>query len=270
MRPMDQLSDLSLSRRLERCEARANASFVEARARLWPEVGATWIERAGAFAMFDGVGSPLTQTFGLGIFETPAAEDLEVLEEFFASRGAAVFHEVSPLAEFETVKLLTARGYRLVEMTSVMYRPLTSVPASDSAIRARVAAADEVELWASVAAEGWSELAEVAPLMRDLGRISATAAGAFPFFAELDGRPIATGALVIHDGVGLLAGASTIPSGRNRGAQRALLEARLRHAAARGCDLAMMCAAPGSASQRNGERQGFRIAYTRLKWGRQT
>jgi hypothetical protein len=27
-----------------------------------------------------------------------------------------------------------------------------------------------------------------------------------------------------------------------------------------------MCCAPGSASQRNAERHGFRIAYTRTKW----
>jgi len=33
-----------------------------------------------------------------------------------------------------------------------------------------------------------------------------------------------------------------------------------------GCDLAVMCAEAGSASQRNAERQGFRIAYTRTKW----
>jgi hypothetical protein len=37
---------------------------------------------------------------------------------------------------------------------------------------------------------------------------------------------------------------------------------------ARGCDLALMGAAPGSGSQRNAERNGFRIAYTRLKWKR--
>jgi len=37
-------------------------------------------------------------------------------------------------------------------------------------------------------------------------------------------------------------------------------------AESQGCDLAMMCAQPGSASQRNAERQGFRIAYTRIKW----
>ena len=72
---------------------------------------------------------------------------------------------------------------------------------------------------------------------------------------------------MIHEGVALLAGASTIPSARNRGAQRALLEARLRHAASQGCDLAMMGASPGSTSQKNAERQGFRIAYTRIKWG---
>jgi hypothetical protein len=28
----------------------------------------------------------------------------------------------------------------------------------------------------------------------------------------------------------------------------------------------MMAAAPGGVSQRNAEREGFRIAYTRIKW----
>jgi hypothetical protein len=73
--------------------------------------------------------------------------------------------------------------------------------------------------------------------------------------------------MFIHNGVALLAGASTIPEGRKQGAQLALLESRLRYAVEKGCDLAMMVALPGSASQRNAERQGFRIAYTRIKWG---
>ena len=34
--------------------------------RLHPESGATWIECAGAYAVFDGVNSPVTQSFGLG------------------------------------------------------------------------------------------------------------------------------------------------------------------------------------------------------------
>jgi hypothetical protein len=32
------------------------------------------------------------------------------------------------------------------------------------------------------------------------------------------------------------------------------------------CDLAMMVAEPGSDSQRNAQRQGFLVAYTRIKW----
>ena len=73
-------------------------------------------------------------------------------------------------------------------------------------------------------------------------------------------------ALAIHAGVAHFAGASTMPEGRRNGAQLALLDARMRHAAAHGCDLALMGAAPGSGSQRNAERHGFRIAYTRVKW----
>jgi hypothetical protein len=60
--------------------------------------------------------------------------------------------------------------------------------------------------------------------------------------------------------------AGAIPESRNLGAQNALLDARLRYAAASGCTLAIMGAAPGSQSQRNAEKNGFRIAYTRTKW----
>ena len=84
--------------------------------------------------------------------------------------------------------------------------------------------------------------------------------------AEIDGQPVATGVVFIANGVALLAGASTIPNARRKGAQSQLLEARLRYAVEQGCDLAMMCALPGSPSQRNAQRNGFQIAYTRTKW----
>src|SRR5262245_63706350 len=103
-------SDLALSRRLERAEASSNAEFVEARARLFPESGAEWIEVAGAYAMFDGVGSPLTQTFGLGVFDPVTQADMERLEEFFKKRGAHVHHEVCPMGEPALLALLYERG----------------------------------------------------------------------------------------------------------------------------------------------------------------
>jgi GNAT superfamily N-acetyltransferase len=133
-------------------------------------------------------------------------------------------------------------------------------------VSVRQIAAHETQLWAETSAAGWSEFVEFAPLILDLAQLSAARQGGGAFLAELDGQAIATGSLVLHEGVALLAGASTIPSARQQGAQAALLRSRLQFAAEQGCDLAMMCAAPGSASQRNAERQGFRIAYTRIKW----
>src|SRR4026207_872053 len=99
-------ADIDLARRLERTEALSNAQFVEARAKAFPDRGATWIEVAGTHAMFDGVGSPVTQTFGLGMFEPITAEQLTELEEFFQSRGAEIFHEVCPLADSSVFELI--------------------------------------------------------------------------------------------------------------------------------------------------------------------
>jgi GNAT superfamily N-acetyltransferase len=263
-------SDLHLSRRLEKAEARSNADFVEARAKVSPESGALWTQVAGAYAMYDGAASPLTQTFCLGVFEAPSRADMERLEQFFGERGAPVFHEVSPLADQGLLALLNERGYQPIEFTSVMFRQIR--PGSglsrprDESIRVRVVGADEQGLWARTAARGWSEFAELSEFMQGLAEVSAKRSEALSFLAESEGQAVAAGALSICEGVALLAGASTVPEWRKRGAQLALLDARLSYAAGQGCDIAMICTQPGSASQRNAERHGFRIAYTRVKW----
>ena len=102
--------------------------------------------------------------------------------------------------------------------------------------------------------------------MRNFGVINTQCTGSHPFLAELEGQPVATGMLFIYDDVAILAGASTLPEARSRGAQNALLDARLRYAKERGCTLAMMAALPGSQSQKNAQKNGFQIAYTRTKW----
>ena len=263
-------SDLSLSRRLERAEARANVSFVEARANAFPDVGAEWLDVRGAYAMFDGPESPVTQTFGLGLFEPTSPADLDLLESFFKTRGAPVCHEVSPLADPTTVALLNERGYQPFEFTSVMFRPISRgqrfAELRNEKIKVRRIEPHEGELWAQTSAQGWSEFLELGDFMLTFGRINAQRSDGLSFIAELQGKPIATGLMSMHEGVALLAGASTVPERRKQGAQLALLDQRLSYAADNGCDLAAMGALPGSASQRNAERQGFRIAYTRIKW----
>ena len=259
-------ADLVLARRLEFTEGNGNACFIDARAKHDPAGGAVRTTVCGALAMFDGTGSPLTQTFGLGIAEPATPAGLDELEHFFKSRGSDVFHEVSPLAGVDLLGTLAKLGYRPIELSSVLYQPIegwTPRP-PNPALRVRAVEAGEADLYARLAARGWSESPEVQPFIEGLARMSLDCATCF--VAEIGGTPIAAGAVFLHEGVALLAGASTVPEGRRQGAQLALLDTRLHYAASKGCDLAMMCAAPGSASQRNAERHGFRVAYTRTKW----
>jgi hypothetical protein len=265
-------SDLALSRRLEYAEGRASADFVEARALTFPDRGAAWMRLDGAFALFDGIDSPLTQTFGLGLQGGVSNEALDAVERFFFDRGAPAFHEVSPLSDGSVLALMNARGYHVVEFTSVMWRPiehgLEVAGRRNERVQVRAIEPHEHELWAQTAASGWSHLPELAPFLLDLARVNARRKNHLCFLAALDGEAVAAGGLALVNGVALLAGASTVPQARRQGAQLALLEARLAVAADHGCDIAMMGAQPGSDSQRNAERQGFRIAYTRVKWRR--
>jgi GNAT superfamily N-acetyltransferase len=265
-------SDLSLSRRLERAEGFACVQFVAARRNQFPASGAEWMECAGAYVAFDGIDSPITQTFSLGLLEDATPSTLDTLEKFFLDRGADVFHEVSPFAGVALFELLCSRGYRPIELTNVLYQPLPrsaelAAARLNNAVTVRTITPEEAPLWTSISARGWShEHPELHQFLLDVGVISANREGSTCFIAEVNGTPGAAGALCIHQGVALLAGAATVPELRRLGLQSALLQYRLQYAHDHGCDVAMIGTAPGSGSQRNAEREGFRIAYTRTKW----
>lgn len=261
-------ADRSLAMRLEGAEAYACAQFAEARKRLFPGSTSEWMKCAGATVVFDGIGAPTTQTFGLGLFEELTSASLDEIERFFLDRGAEVMHEVCPHAGTATLDLLCARGYRPFEISNVMYRAVErsadSLPAD---VRVRVVGPEEAEVWSSISTRGWShEHPELKEFVKQMGAIVLARQQSPCFLAELDGIPGAAGALIVHEGVALFGGAATVPELRQRGLQAALLQERMHYAADHGCDLAMMVAEAGSNSQRNAERKGFHVAYTRLKW----
>jgi hypothetical protein len=221
-------SDLALARRLERTEGHACVQFAEARRRLFPDSGAAWMECAGASVVFDGIDSPVTQTFGLGISEELTEAALDVIEKFFMDRGAPVFHEVSPLAGVAALSLLCSRQYRPVEISSVMHRPVEK-PEGSGNISVRITGPEEAQLWAGVSARGWThEHPELTSFVQQFGAIACAREQSPCFLAELDGQPGATGSLSIHNGVALFAGAATVPEMRRRGLQSALLQERMR------------------------------------------
>jgi len=257
-------SDLVLSKRLERAEGHACLQYAEARRRLFPDSGAEWME----YAVFDGIQSPVTQTFGLALFEDLTPASLDVIERFFLDRGAPVLHEVSPFAGVAALQMLCARNYWPIEISNVLCRSVERPAAEEQrAVSVRVITQEEAQLWSNISARGWShEHPELGDFLLDLGTIAAAREDALCFLAEHDGTPGAAGVLCIHNGVALFGGSATVPELRRRGLQSALLHKRMCYAFDHGCDLAMIVVQPGSDSQRNAERQGFRIAYTRTKW----
>ncbi len=264
-------SDKALSQKIERAEALSTAGFVESRAELFPERGAEWIETAGVYACFDGAESPCTQTFGLGLFEEINDAVLDEIEEFFRSHDAPVFHEVSPFADSSVLALLIERGYQPIDLTSVMYRMLGAddplgLPKNPN-ISTRVVVADEIDIFINTAVAGrTAETPELRKIRTALCQVGANSKGAKSFLAESGGNPIATGTLYVYGDIAELGGARTIPEYRNYGAHNALIEARLIFAVEHGCSIAIIGASPGSQSQRNAEKNGFRIAYTRIRW----
>lgn len=251
--------DLPLARCLERAEGLVGASFVEARRSSEVE----WREVGGAIANFDGLASPMTQTFALGL---DGEIDLPAIEEFFSTRGADTLHEVSPYAGVETFAQLTARGYHPIELSNVLVQPMRDAEASPS-VRV-IDPAIEGDVWIETAIAGWSTDPTTLNFIRDIAELAIRNRRMTQYLVEHDGQPVATGSLGIEGEVALLAGASTIPAARGRGAQTALLSTRLADARRRGCTVAMIVSSVGSVSQRNAEREGFRVAYTRTKWRR--
>jgi hypothetical protein len=63
------------------------------------------MESSGAYAVFDGIGSPVTQSFGLGLFEELTAASLNVIERFFLDRGAQVDPRGEPTCGRSCAKL---------------------------------------------------------------------------------------------------------------------------------------------------------------------
>lgn len=262
--------DSSIGRRLDEALTKEGAAYVEAWERVLPGSGAESLWVGGGCVLFTGVDSPVTQAIGLGR-EGPVSEaDLDAVEHFFAERGAVPRINLFPFAHPSLVEELGRRCYRVEEFENALARPLSSNDSFDLpavGVEVRVVGDREFEGLARVVARGFKSAAPEDALTEiDMApaRVSPFISGVTSYVASVDGTPVGGGSLAIHDGIATMFGDATLPEWRGRGVQTALLKARLERALRAGCDLAAAGSSPGSGSQRNMERLGFRVAYTQV------
>ena len=240
-------------------------------ARIRPEISSAAEQIAGGWAVFTGVGSPISEARGLGMDGPVTADDMDRLESFYHSRGDAIRIEVCPLSDPTLHQLLATRGYRLLEFSNMLARPLgdgqsMESPAANGRITTRIAASSEGPIWAETVARCFAGQMPITQELIDVVSCWTQSTIGACYFAHLDGEIAGGGSVAMNAAVALLGGAGTVERFRNRGVQQALIAARLAHAVRTGCDLAMTVTLPGCGSQRNCERYGFQVAYTRAKF----
>jgi GNAT superfamily N-acetyltransferase len=248
-------ADTLLARRIEGAEA--------AIARGCAGAGAAWAEFAGGCAVFQGIDSPLTQVVGIGLNGPTPEPEVDALETFFRSRGARVRLDLCPLADPALLESLGARGYRPAEFNIVLARRLPG-PAETPAPRALRIGAGQEDVWAATVGRGFFGEFPLTPDEMEVGRAIAAMPGVECYLAWEDGEPAAGGALTVHGGLATLFADSARDAYRRRGLHRELIAARLNEAMAKGCDMATASTLPGSPSQRNYERLGFEVVYTKI------
>jgi len=251
-------SDLQLARRIEAAEA-ANARGCTA---IHAEAAA--LEVAGGCAVFVGAESPLSHVVGIGLDGPVQAAEVDQLENFFRSRGARVSIELCPLADPELITKLGDRGYRVTEFNNVLVKRLAGA-AIVLTPRVRRALPDETDLWSYTVGRGFFEEHELTTAEMDVGRAIFAMPGAMCYLAVTERGELAGGAAAaIYGGLATLFADSTVTLHRGSGLHGELIAARLNEGLAQGCDLATAATLPGSGSQRNYERLGFEVAYTRV------
>jgi GNAT superfamily N-acetyltransferase len=261
--------DKALARRLESCEEIPQVEYARVFQKTRPEIGAVVEEICGGHMVFAGLGSPIGRATGIGLDCPFSTADLDCIEQFYRSHGAPSQVDLCPMHGPEIFEMFKERGYSIAELNNVLYRKLdaamkfsTSAPSGCEIRRARREEAEaagaivESAFFPDGAPEAFRGL--IAPLY---GMERGLA-----YVASLDKRLVAcgTGVVIPEHRMFALCGAGTLAEFRGRGLQTALLTARIQAAIDAGCEYAVVVTQGGTTSQRNVERLGFRVAYSKV------
>ncbi len=258
-----------IAARLEATDALHTAQYAHQRLALYGV--ATAVETVGdGLAVYCGSNMPTNRVVGLGLTAPVTREHMDELEDFYVEQGSPIMVDFCPLADDSLLNELRKRRYYPHKMYTVLAYPLDEEIESPVGIETHVA--DEENLWVRTVSQAFEGIDDV-PMGNAnnmYSRIAYYHADGGNFIAFMNGEPAGAGASYINKAAGvveLYSGATRVQY-RRRGVQQALVKARLENAKQMGCDLGMVMTTPGSASERNLQRLGFRVAYTKLVFTR--
>jgi ribosomal protein S18 acetylase RimI-like enzyme len=263
-----QFVDKAFARRLESCEEMAQVMYARLFQKTRPEIGAAEEEICGGHMIFAGLGSPIGRATGVGLDRPFTAADLDRIEQFYLARQAPSLVDLCPMHEPAVFELFKQRGYGIAELNNVLFRkldPQEKFPPPPTGCEIRPSRLEEAETAGAIVESAF--FPDGAPeAYRGLIAPFYQMERALAFVASVEGKLVAcgTGLVISQCKVFALCGAGTLADCRGRGLQTALLRARMAAAIQAGCEYAVVVTQGGTTSQRNAERLGFRVAYSKV------
>lgn len=247
-------ANLDLALRLESVAAVQCRAFVESHHSNHTGSTAAYLQCGSGAAVYFDEASPLTQIKGAGMSAPTLETEIDAVEAFYAERSAPVTFVLNPFADAALFTYLSRRGYELGAFENTLIKTLVPgefEPDPD------VESATDSHVWNAILAEAFFD--SVTPSALDLSNTLYHVPSAHNFAIQT----FAAGQLDVVDNVATLQCDGSIRRYREAGLHKKLIRHRLALASQLGCDIATADVQPGSISQTNFEKCGFRVAWTK-------
>jgi len=244
---------------------------------------------AGGILAAGPAGTWLNAAIGAGVGPVPdgAANDEDEVERlvgFYERRGVEPRIEIVPQVRPSLLEALASRGFVLRRFLHLFARDLLGRPHEPTATSpegiavAVVSPEDEqaTRAWATLSARNFAPARAPGEADIEIGRRIVHHPRCIALGAWVEGELVGGAAFEIgpgpdeselagrHGPIASLFGAAVDPDWRRRGIQRALIEHRLRLAAARGVRFATVSSHPDVATERTARRCGFELVCTKV------
>jgi GNAT superfamily N-acetyltransferase len=229
---------------------------------------------AGGVAGYSGPGTYHNRVLAAGLAGPVGDDELDALVEFYRGREVPAAVELCPYVDPGLIEGLASRGFVLREFKQLFHRSLQtreSLPSPPLGWPAKLEVCEvdrgspsEIELCVRVSMSGFFAPGQTIPdAVVDVGRRSIGLGRTRAYVAMVDGQPAGAGSMDLDDEVAHLNGTSVLPEFRQRGVQQALMLTRLARAREHGCEIATIGSRPGTSTERNAQRLGFGVAYSK-------
>ncbi len=264
-------ADANMARRIELNGALGLVETAKTLKKLGLRPEARFLEVAGGYAIYIGSDLPINRVSAVGLNGPVSLDEWNKIESFYAELNLPVKLEICPYTDSSFVKMLGARGHQIGGFFNQHFRPIVLADVHPESVEGvKVLQVEkgsaEGQSWLKTVSRAFAGKEKGEPDEFNLTMATSNLYGEnhYCFLALLDGVPAGGGAMAIRGELASFFSTATLPKYRGKGVQTALIQARLVAAQAAGCDLVTVMTAPGNNSQRNLERQGFRVAYTKM------